>query len=95
MATLVVANLDIHDREGYRRYEAGFMQIFARHTGRMISVSDNATVLEGDYPFTRTVVIEFPDEVAARAWYDDADYQALMEHRHATSTGHVIMIDTL
>ncbi len=95
MPTLIIANLNIHDREGYRRYEAGFMEIFSRHKGRMVSVSDNATVIEGDYPFTRTVVVEFPDPAAARAWYDDPDYQKLMRYRLAASTGHLIMVDTL
>ena len=29
------------------------------------------------------MLFRFPSEAAARAWYDDPDYQALSEHRRA------------
>ena len=34
----LLALIDIHDRERYREYEAGFMAIFERHRGSLLSV---------------------------------------------------------
>lgn len=95
MSTYIVANLTIHDRDGYRVYEEGFMDVFRRYEGRMLAVDEHCTALEGEHPFTRTVIIEFPSEAAARAWYDSDAYQALAEHRHASSDGNIVMLTGL
>ena len=34
----------------------------------------------------RTVLFTFPGEAAAKAWFDDPDYQALSEHRRNGTT---------
>jgi uncharacterized protein (DUF1330 family) len=92
MATYLVAQITIHDRERYARYEAGFMEIFAAHEGRLLAVDDQAETLEGDWQCTRTVIAEFPSREAALAWYGSDDYQALAEHRFAASDGSIALI---
>jgi uncharacterized protein (DUF1330 family) len=83
----VVANLKIHDAETYRRYEQGFFPILKKHGGRLLSFDDAPDSLEGDVPREgRVVLASFPSEAAARAWYEDPDYQALSEHRRAGTT---------
>ena len=42
-------------------------------------------VLEGDYTSNWTVVIKFPSEAAARAWYDHPDYQSVIPNRLAVT----------
>ncbi|MEE4300847.1 MAG: DUF1330 domain-containing protein [Pseudomonadales bacterium] len=95
MSVYIVARIDIEDREGYGRYEAGFMEIFAAHGGRLLAVDETPEILEGAWPVTRTVLIEFPDREAAMAWYRSEDYQHLARHRFAASTGDIAMLKSL
>ena len=85
MSVYAVALLKITDRETYGAYERGFMEIFSRHDGRLLSVDERPTVKEGDWPWTRSVLIEFPSQEAFDAWFHSDDYQALAKHRHAAS----------
>ena len=55
-----------------------------RHGGTFLIYDDSIATLEGEAPPPgRVVISQFPSEKAARAWFDDADYQALSEHRRA------------
>lgn len=92
MAEYVVAKLTINDRKRYAEYEAGFMDIFSRFAGKMLAVDEQVEVLEGDWPCTRTVIVEFPSREEALAWYRSDDYQALAEHRFAASVGSIALV---
>lgn len=77
----LLANFVIHDAETYRLYEKGFFPILKKHGGEFITFDDNIETLEGDDVQGRVVLIKFPSAEAARAWYDDPEYQAISEHR--------------
>jgi uncharacterized protein (DUF1330 family) len=95
MTVYAVALIDIHDRESYGRYENGFMEIFSKYQGKLLSVDEGPSVLEGEWPWTRTVLLEFPDEEQLRAWYDSEEYQALAQHRFAASQAGIAVIKGL
>jgi len=95
MAVYIVAKIDITDRERYGQYEAGFMAIFERFGGRLHAVDEDVTVLEGGWPATRSVLIEFDDSDQAMAWYRSAEYQALAQHRFAASSANIVMLQSL
>ena len=95
MSIYLIANLNIHDRDRYAQYEAGFLEIFEKYNGRILAVDEDQEILEGDYDATRTVLIEFPSHDAAKAWYESEAYQELAEHRWAASDGSTIMIQGL
>ncbi len=80
----MVANFHIHDAEKYRVYEKGFFPILKKYGGSFHTVDDDSEILEGDEGCTgRVVIFQFPSKEKARAWWADADYQALSEHRRA------------
>lgn len=95
MTIYIVAQINIHDREAYSVYEAGFAEIFQRHQGRMLAVDEDPHLLEGQWSHTRTVLIEFPDKDAALAWYQSDDYQTLAEHRFAASVANTVILSGL
>ncbi len=95
MTVYIVARIDIHDRAGYAEYEGRFMEIFARHNGSLLAVSEDAQVLEGSWPVTRTVLISFPDRDAAMAWYQSEDYQQIMQHRISASHADIALLEGL
>jgi uncharacterized protein (DUF1330 family) len=80
----MIVNLVIQDVERYRQYEKGLFPISKRHGGEFVTFDDQIDTFEGSSPPEgRMVIFSFPSEAAARAWYDDPDYQALSEHRRA------------
>jgi len=92
MTVYLVAQLDIHDRETYAKYGSAFMDIFNRYGGKLLSVDEAPEVLEGEWRYTRTVLLEFASGELAQAWYRSADYQAIAQHRHAASVANVVLI---
>ena len=95
MAHYIVAEITITDREEYARYEAGFMAIFSRYQGKMLAVEEQPELLEGQWPHSRTVLVEFPDREQAMAWYQCEHYQALAQHRKRASSGNLVLIKGL
>lgn len=95
MSVYLIAQLKIHDRSEYAKYEAGFMEIFESHGGTLRAVDEEPRVLEGEWPFTRTVLIEFPSEVAAMGWYESEAYQRLVQHRFTASDGNAVLLKGL
>ena len=95
MSVYLIATIQIHDREIYGKYESGFLQIFERFNGRLLAVDENPDLLEGEWPVTRTVLIEFPTEKDALAWYQSDEYQELMKHRLDASSGDVVLLQGL
>ena len=53
MSVFVIAEISIRDRETYGRYEEGFMEVFSRYEGEVLSVDEAPAVLEGEWQATR------------------------------------------
>ena len=95
MAVYIIAQIDIHDRAEYDKYQAGFLEIFSLYAGKLLVVSEDAQVVEGEWPYTRTVLIRFPSAEEARRWYEAPEYQALAQHRFRASRANVVMAEGL
>lgn len=50
-------------------------------------------VLEGRYPYTKTVLIEFPDREALEEWYFFPTYQEILKHRLAGADCDTILVE--
>ncbi len=92
MSHYIIAQIEIVDREEYGKYEAGFTEIFSKFDGSVLSVDEQPKLLEGSWPHTRTVLIEFPSEQSALDWYFSDEYQALAKHRFASSSANIAII---
>lgn len=92
MPVYLIAQLNIRDRSRYNKYAAGFMEIFSRYGGRLLSVDEAPESLEGEWNYTRTVLLEFPSEAEAKSWYHSEDYQRLAQHRFASADANLVMI---
>jgi uncharacterized protein (DUF1330 family) len=95
MTHYLIARIDINDREEYSTYQAGFMEIFSQYDGKMLSVDEAPKLIEGEWPVSRTVLIEFPSKESAMAWYESEAYQALAQHRFASSDGNIVLLKGL
>ena len=89
----VVVQIAINDRDGYHQYEsAGHQEIFDKFSAKVVGVDEQVEAVEGSWPFTRTVIIEFPSKELARAWYDSDEYQAVVGLRHDSTTSNLVIV---
>jgi len=90
----VVFTETIRDAAGMEAYGAKAMPTIMQ-AATILAADENPTVLEGDWPGQRTVVLEFESADAARAWYDSSEYQAAIPLRRAAAEANVVIITGL
>jgi uncharacterized protein (DUF1330 family) len=93
MAAYLIADITVHDPDGYKAYAADVAALIAKHGGTYLVRGGAVDVLEGDWTPARLILVEFPDRGAARRFYEDPAYQPLKRIRTSTSRGHLIVVD--
>ena len=48
MAAYMIGQLQIHDREEYGKYEAGFFEIFSKYEGEFLAVREDPVFSKGN-----------------------------------------------
>jgi len=81
MPAYLIGQVTIHDSAEYEKYLAGIGDSFAPFGARVLVAADDVEVLEGTWPRTRTVVVEFPSTDQAKRWYESPKYKAIIQHR--------------
>ncbi len=92
MACYFIARIDVHDSTGYQRYLDETGPLLRQWGATVLAVDESTKVLEGTWPATRTVLIEFPDEVSATGWFESPEYQLIARHRRASSDGDAVLV---
>ena len=95
MPVYVVAQGRIEDREKLDLYVAKALPTIASGGGRVIAFDESPEVVEGPIEHPRTVILEFPSHEAFRAWYESADYQAILPLRLESTPGSLIVVKGL
>jgi len=93
MSAYFVAQINIFNEEAYSEYLARFDGVFAKYEGEVVAVDDGAVVLEGEWPYGRTVLIKFPDKAALLSWYKSDDYRDLARIRQDSSESNIVAIE--
>jgi uncharacterized protein (DUF1330 family) len=83
MTVYAVAQLRFTDRGSYDRYQARFMEVFRRFSGRLLAADEEPTVLEGEWDREKVVILSFPNEPSFRAWAESPEYQQISADRRA------------
>jgi len=91
MSVYFIAQLRIHDPAAYGRYLDGFDAAWAPYEGEVVLVDEAPSVLEGEWPYSRVVLLRFPDEASLRRWYDSDAYRALRAIRRGAADGPIIV----
>ena len=93
MVAYVIAAETVNDEKMFDEYRNKVVGTVAAFGGRFIVRGGNLTVLEGEWPHPRVVIIEFPSRTAAEGWYRSVDYQKVISLRHKSSVGNLIIVD--
>jgi uncharacterized protein (DUF1330 family) len=87
----VIFTETIHDREAMKAYSEAAGKALAGGP-KPLAVDQQPQVLEGEWPATQTVVLEFESVEAARDWYESDAYQAAIPLRQAAADTNVVII---
>jgi uncharacterized protein (DUF1330 family) len=93
MKAYVIAAETINDPAMFDLYRKEVPATLVAFGGRFVVRGGNLTVLEGEWPHPRSVIIEFPSRAAAEDWYKSAEYQKIISLRHESSVGNLILVD--
>lgn len=93
MKAYVVVTERIHDPGGFEKYKSQVMPTIAAFGGRFLSRGGNLTVVEGEWPMPRLVILEFPSRAQVEAWYRSPEYQRVLPLRKASSTCNFVITD--
>lgn len=93
MAAYFVGLGRIDDPERFGKYLEAVPATVMNFGGEVLAVDDPAEVLEGDASFPRVVLLRFPSKEDARAWKNSPEYQAIVEHRLASSEHVLYLVD--
>jgi uncharacterized protein (DUF1330 family) len=62
MSVYFMANIRIKDDQDYQRYLDQSEEIFARYKGSYLAVDNEPEVLEGDWNYSRAIIIRFDNK---------------------------------
>lgn len=65
----------------FEEYRKQVMPTIEAYGGRFVVRGGTFTVLEGEMPFERIAVLEFPSRKVAEDWYQSPDYQRILPLR--------------
>ena len=95
MKALCIVYLNIDDWEGYDRYRSQVVRTLEPFGAKVVVRGGAFTTVEGEMPFERIVVLEFPSRDAAEAWYQSDAYQAVLPIRLAATRSQFVIVDAL
>jgi uncharacterized protein (DUF1330 family) len=83
----------IQDQATFDEYRKHVLPTLVQYKGQFVVRGGSFTVLEGDWPHQRFVIIEFPSRADAEGWYHSPEYQRIVGLRLKSSKGSAIIID--
>ncbi|MCF2876429.1 MULTISPECIES: DUF1330 domain-containing protein [unclassified Tenacibaculum] len=94
MKAYMLAFVRVNDLETFNKeYIENAVPIVQRHGGVTVAVDENPLTIEGAVPEGRVVIVEFPTKVAAEAFYNDPEYQAIKAWRQKVSQSDSIILE--
>ena len=93
MAAYIIATIEVTDPEKFEVYRGQVPATIEKHGGRYLARGGEVSVVEGDQPERRTVVLEFDSLERAKGWYYSDDYAGPKELRIASTISNVMIVD--
>jgi uncharacterized protein (DUF1330 family) len=94
MAAYVIVQENLTGDQGpFEEYRKHVIASFEPFGGKFLARGGKLTVLEGEWPYERSVVMEFPSREKAEAWYHSPAYQKILPLRLKCMTSNFIIMD--
>ena len=93
MPAYIIAMINIKDADKYQEYAKRAGPANAKHGSRFLVRGGKKHALEGNIPFERIVVSEFPDVETAKKFYHSPEYQEARKHRMGAAEFHMMIVE--
>jgi uncharacterized protein (DUF1330 family) len=90
-----VAQIRINDPDEYEKYLENFDKIFSRYNGKYLAIDESPTILEGQWNYTKSVLVTFNSHEEFDAWYYSKEYQEILQHRLRAADCDTILLEGL
>jgi uncharacterized protein (DUF1330 family) len=92
MSVYFFASIRINDDLEYEKYLDAADDIFSKYKGSYLAVDGKPEVLEGEWDYSRAVLISFETREDFHAWYRSDEYRGILQHRLSASECDTILI---
>lgn len=93
MTAYCIVYESVNDPTQFEEYRRQVLATIQAHGGKFLVRGGQFTALEGEMPFQRIAMLEFPSREAAEGWYYSAEYQRILPLRTAASESQFILVD--
>jgi uncharacterized protein (DUF1330 family) len=93
MTAFIIASVNVTDPEKYKGYQALTPAAIAAHGGKFVVRGGAMEVLEGEWPRSRVVVLEFASMDAAKKFYSSAEYTVARAKREGAAEFSMIVVE--
>jgi uncharacterized protein (DUF1330 family) len=83
----------VDDAARFEEYRRQVVATVEAHQGKFLVRGGGFSVLEGEMPFERIALLEFPSRAAAEGWYYSAEYQRILPIRMGASRSQFVLVD--
>ena len=88
-------NVEVTEPSRLEEYKTRVAPIVEKFGGRYVVLGGRFEVVEGEWPLTYPVIIEFPNFDTAMRWYHSEEYAVLKALRRSASRGNAVFIEGL
>jgi uncharacterized protein (DUF1330 family) len=92
-AYCIVYERQIHDPKMFEEYRKQVMATLEAYGAKFLVRGGKFTALEGEMPFERIAMLEFPSRKAAEDWYNSPAYQKILPLRLNAMEAQFIVVD--
>jgi uncharacterized protein (DUF1330 family) len=93
MRAFLISQENLHDQAMFDEYRQHVLATLAPFGGKFVVRGGPLTVVEGAWPYERTVIVEFPSRAMAEAWYHSPAYQQVLPLRLKSTSSNVVIVD--
>lgn len=92
MSYFFVAQIKINDFDEYKKYVDNSGDVFKKYKGEYLAVDNNPAILEGNWEYSRAVIIKFENSDDFYEWYNSPEYQEILKHRLVAADCDTILV---
>lgn len=93
MTAYMVFHNRVIDQETIDSYVPKAVESMTPYGAEIVVVDSSSKVIEGSSDLPRTVIVKFESRERAEAWYNCAEYQAVLSERLNASEGFAVLVD--
>lgn len=92
MAAYIIAKIKVNDPDKFKEYQMATPDILKKYKGEFIVRGGSVNTLEGAEETARLVVIQFPDQEHADAFYHSDEYTEARKLREGAAIAEFISV---